>query len=254
MSFPNFFEAVDYQQLVADYPLGDGFAKRYARIDRDALRDIQEERFMNAVRRAWLTPFYRRLWTAAGAEEGDIRGLDDLSKLPTYSKADLMRSVSEYPPFGDYHGMETFAPTEAERPPVFFHTTSGTTGMPQPLFFGPKSREVQNILLARAMQIQGLQVGDVVHSVYGFGAVNAGHYVREAITHFTNALMITAGTGAETRSVQQVNLMANFGATVLMGFADYIRKLADVARENGIEPGRDIPMRQIAKTSEEIQR
>lgn len=246
MSFPNYFESVDWRRLVEDYPLGDGFVRRYATIGRDELRAIQEERFMRCVARAWQIPFYRRLWSERGIEEGDIRGLDDLPRLPAYSKADLMRSVAEHPPFGDFHGMDSFGDSVDARPPVVFHTTSGTTGMPQPLFFGPKTREVQNILFARAVQIQGLRAGDIAHSVYGFGAVNAGHYAREAITHFTNALMITAGTGAETRSVQQVSLMRNFGATVLMGFADYIRKLADVAREQGIEPGRDIPLRQIA--------
>ncbi len=246
MSVANYFEAVDYRRLVEDYPLGAEFVRRYATIGRDELRAIQEARFMRCVERAWQIPFYRRLWSAHGIEEGDIRGLDDLTKLPTYSKADLMRSVAEHPPFGDYHGMDSFAGPGGGRAPVIFHTTSGTTGMPQPLFFGPKSREVQNILFTRAVQIHGLRDDDVVHSVYGFGAVNAGHYAREAITHFTGALMITAGTGAETRSVQQVALMRNFGATVLMGFADYVRKLADVAREQGIEPGRDIPLRQIA--------
>lgn len=250
MSAPNYFEAVDYRQLAADYPLGEGFVRRYATMSRDELRAIQEERFIRCVRRAWQIPFYRRLWSERGIEEGDIRGLDDLPRLPSYSKADLMRSVAEHPPFGDFHGMGTFVASSGAagggRPPVVFHTTSGTTGMPQPLFFGPKTREVQNILFTRAVQIHGLRDDDVVHSVYGFGAVNAGHYAREAITHFTGALMITAGTGAETRSVQQIALMHNFGATVLMGFADYIRKLADVAREQGLEPGHDILIRQIA--------
>ena len=49
MSFPNFFEAVDYRQLVTDYPLGGDFVERYAHIDRDALRGIQEARFRSVV-------------------------------------------------------------------------------------------------------------------------------------------------------------------------------------------------------------
>ena len=34
--------------------------------------------------------------------------------------------------------------------------------------------------------------------------------------------------------------MRDFGATVIVGFGDYIRRLAEIARENGIEPGREI--------------
>ena len=68
-----------------------------------------------------------------------------------------------------------------------------------------------------------------MHSVYGHGMINGGHYIREAVTHFTNSLFLSAGTGIETRSVNQVNLLADFGATVMVGFVDYIRKLAEVA-------------------------
>jgi phenylacetate-CoA ligase len=59
--------------------------------------------------------------------------------------------------------------------------------------------------------------------------INGGHYIREAVTHFTNSLFLSAGTGIETRSAQQVQLLADFGVTVMVGFVDYIRKLADVA-------------------------
>jgi phenylacetate-CoA ligase len=37
-----------------------------------------------------------------------------------------------------------------------------------------------------------------------------------------------------------------FNATVLVGFGDFVKRLADVARENGIEPGRDIRLRLIS--------
>jgi phenylacetate-CoA ligase len=39
--------------------------------------------------------------------------------------------------------------------------------------------------------------------------------------------------------------MRNFGANVIVGFADYIKKLAEVAREQGLVPGVDIPVRMI---------
>ena len=195
------------------------------------------------VRRAWDVPFYRRRWSAQGIEPGDVRSLDDIGKLPPFSKTDLMRSVTEHPPFGDYHGVDL---TAGERSSVVLHTTSGTTGTPQPVFFGAWDREVQNLLLARAYLLQGLRPDDVVHSVYGFGMVNGGHYVREALVHFTKSIVLPAGTGIETRSEQQVELMRTFGATVIVGFVDYVKRLALVAREKGIVPGRDIKIRMIS--------
>lgn len=214
-------------------------------MSRDELRSIQDERFRNVVRRAWQVGFYRRHWRAAGIEEGDIRSLEDLERLPPYSKTHLMESLRTHPPFGDYHGLETWKP-DATRPPLVFQTTSGTTGTPQPLFYGPVSRELQNLMLARAYLLHGVGPDDVVHSCYGFGAVNAGHYTREAINHFVGATLVSAGTGAETRSTMQVRLMAQFRATVLVGFADYLRKLAGIAREEGLVPGKDIPLRLIS--------
>ena len=153
-----------------------------------------------------------------------------------------MASVEAHPPYGDFHGMDG---PEGRRS-VVMHTTSGTTGTPQPLFFGAWDREVQNALLARAYRLQGMADQDVVHSVYGFGMVNGGHYIREAILHFTRAMLLSAGTGLETRSEHQVELMRRFGATVIVGFADYILKLAAVAREKGLEPGYDIPIRMVS--------
>jgi phenylacetate-CoA ligase len=82
--------------------------------------------------------------------------------------------------------------------------------------------------------------------VYGFGLVNGGHYIRETILHFTRALLLPAGTGLETRSEQQVELMRAFGATVLVGFVDYIKRLADVARRKGLQPGVDLKIRMLS--------
>jgi phenylacetate-CoA ligase len=229
MTFPTYFEALDSRQLLEDYPVGDAFVRRYTAMSRDELRARQERDFAKLMARGWRIPFYQRLWGAKGIEPGDIRGLDDIEKLPVYDKSDLMASVAEYPPFGDFGGTDG-----PDRAPVIFHTTSGTTGRPQPLLFGPKGREVGNLLVGRMYRWQGLEPADIVQSVYGHGMINGGHYIREAVTHFTNSLFLSAGTGIETRSANQVGLMADFGVTVLVGFIDYIRKLAEVARDEGL--------------------
>ncbi len=237
-----YFSEANAGRLLGDYPIGPDFLAGPARLGTDALRQLQEKRFAAVMRRGWDIPFYQRHWSAAGIAPGDIRSLDDLARLPSFSKSDLMASVEAHPPYGDYHGMDG---AEGRRN-VVMHTTSGTTGTPQPLFFGAWDREVQNALLARAYLFQGMTAADVVHSIYGFGMVNGGHYIREAVLHFTEAMLLPAGTGLETRSEQQVDLMHRFGATVIVGFADYILKLAAVAREKGLEPGRDIPVRMIS--------
>lgn len=241
---PTYFDAVPHREMLREYPIGDAFLERFRALSRDELRHLQNQRFLAVMRRGWEIPFYRRLWSERGIEPGDIRRLEDLSKLPTYEKSDIMASVEARPPLGDFHGIDS-APREV-RPTVVLQTTSGTTGRPQPLLFGPRTREMQNLLLARAYLLQGLRDDDVVHSIYGHGMVNGGHYVRETVLHWTGALFISAGTGIETRSRTQVELMRDFGVTVLVGFVDYLRHLADVAREMDILPGRDIKIRMIS--------
>jgi phenylacetate-CoA ligase len=240
---PPYFAAFDLNQMLTDHPIGEDFVARFSNISRDELRAQQNRLFMNCVRRAWQIPFYQRLWGNAGAKPGDIASLDDVQKLPVFSKSDVMDSLSVKPPFGDFGGLDFADPNHA---PAVMHTTSGTTGTPQVLLFGPKTREMQNLLVARAYIWQGMTGADVVHSVYGHGMVNAGHYMREAVLHFTNAVFMSAGTGVETRSVQQVQLMKRFGATVIVGFIDYVKRLAQVAREEGLVPGRDINIRMIS--------
>ena len=243
MRHHTFYESLDPARLFEEYPIGENFPGRYRGMSSDELRGIQDQRFRRVMRRAWATPFYRRLWSERGLEPGDVSSLEDIHLLPVYDKSDIMASVETHPPLGDMAGRESYAPDEA--PPLFLNTTSGTTGAPQPLMFGPWGREVANLLVGRMYIWQGLRPDDVVHSVYGHGMVNGGHYIREAVTRFTAATFLSAGTGIETPSVRQVGIMKRFGATVLVGFVDYLRRLAEVATREGLEPGEDIPLRMI---------
>jgi phenylacetate-CoA ligase len=144
MSFPTLFESIDIKQMLTDYPIGDAFTARYAGISRDELHSIQNMQFLTLMTRGWQVPFYKRLWGAKGIEPCDIRSLTDITKLPVYDKADLMASIADHPPYGDFAGLG-----DDNRPPTFLHTTSGTTGRPQTLLFGPKGREVGNLLVGR---------------------------------------------------------------------------------------------------------
>lgn len=240
---PDYFAHLDRDGLLKEFPLGSEFVARFRAWGDDQLRAHQSELFSAVVERAWQVPFYQRLWGEAGIEKGDIKGLDDLTSLPVFDKSDIMASIDNAPPWGDFHGIDFSSP---DRPPVITHTTTGTTGKPQVLVFGPRTREVQNMLLARAYQFQGLQPSDVVQSIYGHGLVNGGHYIREAITHWTGARFLSAGTGIETPSRRQIELMRDFGVTVLVGFADYFKILLQTAQELNIDPCEDLGIRMIS--------
>ena len=86
---PNYFNAADMAGLVRDFPIGPDFLRRFESISRDELRALQEDRFAVQMKRAWGIPFYQRLWGAEGLEPRDIRGLEDIVKLPTFDKSDI---------------------------------------------------------------------------------------------------------------------------------------------------------------------
>ena len=239
MSSP-YFDSFDYQRLSDEYPTGANFISKYSGMSRQQLEDLQQQRFQAVLECAWDTPFYRSLWLESGVSKADVKDLSDISKLPIIDKSMILADIEAHPPFGSL-------PTRLEKTvhQRVLQTTSGTTVNPQPVLWGPWGREVQNALLGRTYTWLGVNSSDVMHSVYGHGLVNGGHYIREAATRYTEALMLTAGTGIETRSERQVAVMSQFGVTVLVGFADYLLKLSQVAADQNLKPGKDIPIRMI---------
>ena len=242
----NYFDAMDYPGMIAEYGRPEQFHGPHSSGSAATnCAPIQNRRFLTVMAFAWKVPFYRRLWGAQGIEPGDIRvarrhrQAADLCQVRPDGLASrrIRRSATS----------TGWMPIrQADRPPLIFQTTSGTTGRPQPLLFGPKSREIQNLLLARFYALQGIAQRDVIHSVYGHGMVNGGHYVREAVLHWIGAQMLTAGTGVETRSANAGQPDEGFRRDRAVGFGDYIKRLSEVAREMGLEPGKDIPIRMIS--------
>ena len=64
--------------------------EHYECMEREKLLKLQGKRVKEMVSRVYDTvPFYRKKLKEAGIEPGDIRGIDDLKKLPFTTKQDL---------------------------------------------------------------------------------------------------------------------------------------------------------------------
>src|SRR5206468_1138960 len=79
---PWLFRALDYEALAREFPPPPNYFREVFRVSRDELRARQEQRFLQTVARGWEIPFFRRHWGTVGLQPSDIRGLDDLTKLP----------------------------------------------------------------------------------------------------------------------------------------------------------------------------
>ena len=165
---------------------------------------------------------------------GDIRTLDDLRKVPVYDVHDIRRSIERNPPFGDFMGI---SPEDGKRMPLVLQTSGGTTGLPRPMLYAPQDRETMAILGARRLAMHGVRPGDMVLVTLSLGLGNGGMAPREAMWRYSGAVPVMTGSGANTPTRRQLEIVKAWGIKVLLGFPAYLRHMALVARdEMGIDP------------------
>ena len=231
---PWYWRSLDFEALAREFPPPPDFFDTVYRMDRGALRALQEKRFLATVARGWEIPFFRDRWKAAGLATGDITSLDHLERIPPYDVNDIRASIERNPPFGDFMGLD---PADGARMPLVLQTSGGTTGLPRPMLYAPRDREVMAILGGRRFALHGIRPGDMVLVTYSLGLSNGGFMTREGLWKYTGAVPVMTGSGASTPSRRQIEIIKAWKVNVILGFPAYLRHLALVARdEMGIEP------------------
>ena len=187
--------------------------------DMEELRELQGVRLKDTVGRVYgAVPYYRKKMKDMGIEPGDIRSVDDLSKLPFTTKSDLRDNY----PFG------TFAlPMEDV---VRIHASSGTTGKSTVVGYTKEDIEMWSDCVARCLTSAGIGRGDIVHVAYGYGLFTGGlglHYGCER----AGAAVVPASGGNTKRQLQ---LISDFKATVLCCTPSYAIHLADAMTNMGM--------------------
>ena len=102
-SLPIYQHSIDWDEFFSEYPVPDVYERTVYRWSADQTRACQNSRFLALMRHAWGNEFYRRRWSAAGIEPGDIRSADDIVKLPVFTSDDIKDDQAENPPFGLIH-------------------------------------------------------------------------------------------------------------------------------------------------------
>ena len=227
-TIPRYYAHLDFEKLWADYvPAPEYFDTTYL-LSRDAIRAMQEARFLTQMKRAWEIPFYQRHWGTAGMQPGDIRGLDDLRRIPSFSVHDLREAIARRPPWGDFIGLD---PDTDSPMPLALQTSGGTTGLPRPMIYSPQDREVMNIITGRRLHMQGIRPFDIVQVTLSLGLSNGGFLAREGIWKYTGAVPVMTGSGAQTPTRRQIEIMRAWGTSHLVGFPAYLRHIGHVLRD-----------------------
>ncbi|WP_211262219.1 phenylacetate--CoA ligase family protein [Nitriliruptor alkaliphilus] len=196
---------------------------------RERIEDVQQERFRSVLEYGWSNPWYGQRWREHGIEPGDVRGLEDLSRLPTFNVDDLRESINASPPFGSHQGIG-FGQGE----PIKIQTSGGTTSKPRPTFFTPFEMEMQGVSMARALYLHGAAPGDRIQIPTTLSMANLGWAYYTAAFHWMGMVPITTGTGNVTSSKRQLEIAFDWGTNIWGSFPEYLTRLAQVAEEEGL--------------------
>ena len=188
-------------------------------MSRDEMNALQGARLVKLVDRVYHNvEYYRKKMQAMGLEPGDIRGLEDLKKLPFTTKDDLRDTY----PFG------MFAVPNSQI--VRIHASSGTTGRATVVGYTRRDIDMWSECVARCITMAGLGREDIIQVAYGYGLFTGGlgaHYGAEKL----GATVVPMSTG---NTKKLINMMVDFGATGIMCTPSYLMHIAETIEEMGV--------------------
>ncbi|HUI40281.1 MAG TPA: phenylacetate--CoA ligase [Methanothrix sp.] len=183
------------------------------------LEDLQLRRLKSTVEKVYKSvSFYHRRMKEAGISPADIESLADLARLPTTRKANLRENY----PFG------LFAVPREEV--VRVHASSGTTGKPTVVGYTKGDIETWSDIMARDFVMVGVNKGDVFQNAVNYGFFTGGLGIHYGIERM-GAMAVPSGVGNTER---QLEIMQDFGTTVLHCTPSYALYLAETAKANGM--------------------
>ena len=186
---------------------------------REEMRQLQSKRLVALVKYVYdRVPFYRKKMDDLGLQPGDIRSVDDITKLPFTTKQDLR---DNYP-----FGLQA-APADQI---VRIHASSGTTGNPTIVGYTRGDIEVWAECVSRCLTAAHMDKNDRFSVSYGYGLFTGGlglHYGVENI----GAAVIPASTG---NTEKHLKLMRDLQITGTAATPSYMLYLAETMDKLGI--------------------
>ncbi len=184
------------------------------------LDNLQLGKLKQSVAYAYaISPFYRRKLDEAGVRPQDINQLSDIASLPFTSKEELRDSYPDK------------LMTASDRDVVRLHASSGTTGKKTVSFYTRKDIDDWALMMARCFRLAGVTPKDRVHITTGYGLWTAGAGFQAGVEAL-GAMAIPVGPAPME---QQLELMIDFGSTVMVSTSSYALLLGEEVRRRGLE-------------------
>ena len=184
----------------------------------EQLQALQSERLVKQVKYVYdNVKFYRDKMDEMGVKPEDIKGIDDLHKLPFITKDDLR---DQYP-----YGLLAVPLKDCVR----IQSTSGTTGRRVVAFYTQEDIDIWDECCARAIVAAGGTKEDVCHVCYGYGLFTGGPGLNGG-SHKVGCLTLPMSSGNTERQIQ---FMTDLGSTILCCTPSYAANLAEAIHEGG---------------------
>lgn len=185
----------------------------------EQIQKLQSERLVKQVKYVYdNVAFYRDKMDAAGVKPEDVKGIEDLHKLPFINKDDLR---DQYP-----YGLLAVPLSDCVR----IQSTSGTTGRRVVAFYTQEDIDVWEECCARAIVAAGGTREDVCHVCYGYGLFTGGPGLNGG-SHKVGCLTLPMSSGNTERQLQ---FMADLGSTILCCTPSYAANLGEEINARGL--------------------
>ena len=186
----------------------------------EQLQALQSERLVEQVKFVYENvEFYRNKMDEAGLKPEDIKGIEDLHKLPFITKDDLR---DEYP-----YGLLGVPLEDCVR----IQSTSGTTGRRVVAFYTQEDIDIWEECCARAIVAAGGSKEDVCHVCYGYGLFTGGPGLNGG-SHKVGCLTLPMSSGNTERQLQ---FMTDLGSTIICCTPSYAANLGEAIQERGLK-------------------
>jgi phenylacetate-CoA ligase len=194
-------------------------------LERPALTHLQWDRL--GLPLAEILPanrFYARKFAEAGVNRSDLITPADLPRLPFTTKAELLADQANSPPYGQ---VLTYPLTRYCR----LHQTSGTHARPLYWLDTPESWNWILDCWEKIFRIVGLRAGDRLFFPFSFGPFLGFWAAFDAAAR--QGYLCLPGGGMS--SVARLHFLLDHQVTVLFCTPTYALRLAEVARQHGLE-------------------
>jgi phenylacetate-CoA ligase len=199
------------------------YNRRYEKLVREEIEQVQLERLQSTVQRAFKNiPFYQNELKTRNVTPSDITAVSDIAKFGFTTRDDLGYNY----PYGLF--------AVPLRDIVRINSTSGIAGKPTVVGYTKNDLGVWVELLSRLYFASGITADDILQFSFVFGLANWGRGMAAAAENIEASVIPMNFLNPE----KEIMIMTDYKTTCLVSTPSHALHLVGVLDELGVEPGK----------------